>query len=172
MVFHQRAMADLKPIHRDGIPRAFEKAERYRLLSEPFESESICLDILAIDPNHQQAVACLLLSLTDQFSSGAAQALERAKGLLSRFSGDYEKLYYAGIIAERFAKRKLRDGHPGAKALAYGYLQEAMGSFEAAEKLAPAGNDDAVLRYNACVRMIERHELTPPPADDREQPLE
>jgi hypothetical protein len=165
-------MTQLKPIHRDGIPRAFEKAERYRLLNEPFESESICLDILAIEPSHQQALQCLLLSLTDQFSSGAAQALERAKGLLSRFSGEYERVYYAGIIGERFARRKLREGHPGAKALAYGYLQEAMGSFEAAEKLASPGNDDAVLRYNACVRMIERHGLTAPQADDRELPLE
>jgi hypothetical protein len=165
-------MSQLKPIHRDGVQRAFEKAERYRLLNEPFESESICLDILAVEPTHQQALQCLLLSLTDQFSSGAAQALERAKGLLSRFSGEYERAYYAGIIGERFAKRKLRDGHPGAKALAYGYLQEAMGPFEAAEKLAPPGNDDAVLRYNACVRMIDRHGLTPPQADDHEQPLE
>jgi hypothetical protein len=165
-------MSDLKPIRRDGIPRAFEKAERYRLLNEPFESESICLDILAIEPKHEQALACLVLSLTDQFSTGAAQALERAKGLLSGFSGEYERNYYAGIIGERFAKRKLRDGHPGAKALAYGYLQEAMGSFEAAEKLAPAGNDDAVLRYNACVRMIDRHGLTAPQAEDRELPLE
>lgn len=165
-------MAALKPIHRDGIPRAYEKAERYRLLNEPFESESICLDILAIDPQHQQALVCLLLSLTDQFSSGPAQALERAKGLLSRLPGDYERHYYGGIIAERFARRRLRDGHPGAKTLAYGYLQEAMAAFEAAEELAPAGNDDAVLRYNACVRLIERHELTAPQADDREQPLE
>lgn len=165
-------MSQLKPIHRDGIPRAYEKAERYRLLNEPFESESICLDILAIEPSHQQALQCLLLSLTDQFSSGAAQALERAKGLLGRFSGEYERAYYAGIIGERFAKRKLRDGHPGAKALAYGYLKEAMGSFEAAEKLAPPGNDDAVLRYNACVRMIDRHQLTAPQTEDREQPLE
>jgi hypothetical protein len=165
-------MSQLKPIGRDGIPRAFEKAERYRLLNEPFESESICLDILAIDPQHQQALQCLILSLTDQFNSGAAQALERARGLLSRFSGEYERVYYAGIIGERFAKRKLREGHPGAKALAFGYLQEAMSSFEAAEKLAPPGNDDAVLRYNACVRMIDRHGLTAPQADDREQPLE
>src|SRR6188474_441129 len=147
-------MSELKPIHRDGIPKAFEKAERYRLLNEPFESESICLDILAIEPNHEQALTCLLLSLTDQLSHGAGQAMERARALLSRFSTEYERVYYAGIISERFAKRKLRDGHPGAKALAYGYLHEALACYEAAEKLAPAGNDDAVLRYNACVRMI------------------
>jgi hypothetical protein len=165
-------MSQLKPIHKDTIVRAFEKAERYRLLNEPFEAESICLDILAIEPNHPQALGCLLLSLTDQFSHGAVQAMERAKALLGRFTGDYEKAYYGGIISERFAKRKLRDGHPGAKALAFGYLNEAMAAFEKAEKLAPAGNDDAVLRFNACVRMIERHGLTAPQEADHEQPLE
>jgi len=165
-------MSQLKPIHRDTLGRAFEKAERYRLLNEPFEAESICLDILAIEPNHAQALACLLLSLTDQFSHGAAQAMERARALLPRFAGGYEQAYYAGIIAERFARRKLRDGHPGAKGLAYGYLHEAMAAYEKAELLAPSGNDDAVLRFNACVRMIERHALSAPPVDDHEQPLE
>ena len=164
-------MSQLKPIHRDAIPRAFEKAERYRLLNEPFEAESICLDILAIEPNHTQALGCLLLSLTDQFSHGA-QVVERARALLARFSGEYEKAYYSGIISERFAKRKLRDGHPGAKALAFGCLNEAMAAYEKAEKLAPTGNDDAVLRFNACVRMIEHHGLTAPLEGDYEQPLE
>jgi hypothetical protein len=165
-------MMQLKPIHHDTLPRAFEKAERYRLLNEPFEAESICLDILAVRPDHQQALGCLLLSLTDQFSHGAAQALERAKALLARFPGDYEKAYYAGIISERFAKRKLRDGHPGARALAYGHLEQAMVAYERAERLAPSGNDDAVLRYNACVRMIERQQLSAPQAEEREPLLE
>jgi hypothetical protein len=165
-------MSQLKPIHRDTIPRALEKAERYRLLNEPSEAESICLDILAVEPSHPQALSCLLLALTDQFSHGAAQALERAKGLLARFPGDYEKAYYAGIISERFAKRKLRDGHLGAKSLAFGHLREAMTSYERAEALAPAGNDDAVLRYNACVRMLERHDLTEPDRQESEPPLE
>jgi len=162
----------LKPIHQDAIVRAFEKAERYRLLNEPFEAESICLDILAVRPDHQPALGCLLLSLTDQFSPGATQALERAKALLSRLAGDYEKAYYSGIISERFAKRKLRDSHPGARVLAYGHLQEAMTAYEKAETLAPSGNDDAVLRYNACVRMIERQQLTAPQAEEREPLLE
>ncbi|HVY28041.1 MAG TPA: hypothetical protein VHB79_15900 [Polyangiaceae bacterium] len=165
-------MPQLKPIHKDTIARAFEKAERYRLLNEPFEAESICLDILAVEPNHTQALSCLLLALTDQFSHSAGQAMERAKALLTRFSGDYEKAYYGGIISERFAKRKLRDGHPGAKALAYGYLSEAMAAFEKAERLAPSGNDDAVLRFNACVRMIEHHGLSAPHEGEHELPLE
>jgi hypothetical protein len=165
-------MSQLKPIRQDTIPRAFEKAERYRLLNEPFEAESICLDILAVEPNHAQALGCLLLSLTDQFSDGGVQVMERARALVNRFAGDYEQAYYAGIISERFAKRKLRDGDPGAKALAYGHLQEAMRAYEKAEKLAPAGNDDAILRFNACVRMLERHELEAPQGDYCEPPLE
>ncbi|HEX2870768.1 MAG TPA: hypothetical protein VHP33_05915 [Polyangiaceae bacterium] len=165
-------MSKLKPIHKDAIARAIEKAERYRLLNEPFEAESICLDILAIEPNHSQALGCLLLSLTDQFSHSAGQAMERARALLGRFPGEYERAYYGGIISERFAKRKLRDGHPGAKALAYGHLSQAMAAYEKAEALAPAGNDDAVLRFNACVRMIEHHGLTEPVAEEREPPLE
>ncbi len=165
-------MSLLKPIHKDALARAFEKAERYRLLNEPFEAESICLDILAVEPGHPQALGCLLLSLTDQFSHSAGQAMERARALLSQFTGEYEKVYYAGIISERFAKRKLRDGRPGAKELAYGHLREAMAAYEKAEAFAPSGNDDAVLRYNACVRMIERHELTAPVDDEREPLLE
>lgn len=165
-------MAQLKPIARDTIPRAFEKAERYRLLHEPFEAESICLDILALEPSHAQALGCLLLSLTDQLTQGDARAFERARALLPRFSSEYEKAYYAGIICERFAKRKLREGHPGANALAFGYVHQAMDLYEKAERVAPSNNDDAVLRYNACVRMIDRYGLVAPPSDDREQPLE
>jgi hypothetical protein len=125
-----------------------------------------------VEPGHPQALACLLLALTDQFAGGAAQALERAKGLLASFPGEYEKSYYAGIISERFARRKLRDGHLGAKGLAFGHLREAMASYERAEAVAPTGNDDAVLRYNACVRMMQRHDLTPPGRDESEPPLE
>lgn len=165
-------MTQLKPIHKDAVSRAFEKAERYRLLNEPFEAESICLDILAVQPDHPAALTCLLLALTDQLSHGAAATIERARALLPRLPSEYERTYYAAIISERFAKRKLRDGHPGARALAYGHLREAMTAYEKAAALAPSGNDDALLRFNACVRMIDRQKLSPPPEDGPEQPLE
>jgi hypothetical protein len=165
-------VTQLKPLHQDAIPRAFDKAERYRLLNEPFEAESICLDILAVEPEHPQALGCLLFALTDQFNHGGGQAMERARALLSRFPREYERAYYAGIISERFAKRKLREAHPGARALAYGHLREAMGAYETAERHAPSGNDDAVLRFNACVRLIERQALTAPQFEEREPLLE
>src|SRR5205085_11166530 len=53
-------MADLKRLHKEAIPAALEKAERYRLLNEPGEAESICLDILAADAENQQAIITLL----------------------------------------------------------------------------------------------------------------
>ncbi len=143
----------LKPITAESIPRALEKAERYRFLNEPRESESICLDILAIDPKSQPAIACLLLSLTDQFGE-LSGAVERARQLLARVDSDYERAYYAGIISERFGKRQLQRDHPGSGSEAFEYLREAMKHFERAEELAPDGNDDAILRYNACVRLM------------------
>src|SRR5882757_9948945 len=102
-------MFETKPIAKLAIPRAFEKAERYRLLNEPWEAESICLDILAIEPDHAQALTCLLLALTDQFGTGPAPALlvERARQLLPRMTRDYERAYYTGIICERVAKSLL-----------------------------------------------------------------
>jgi hypothetical protein len=165
-------MFKLKPIAAESIPRAIEKAERYRLLNEPREAESICLDILAIQPTHQQALTCLLLALTDQFGIGTRGVVDQAKQILPRLSGAYEQAYYAGIISERFAREQLDQEHPGSGFGAHEYLVEAMGHYEKAEKLAPPGNDDAILRHNTCVRMIERHHLEAPSRDDRELPLE
>ena len=46
-------------------------------------------------------------------------------------------------------------------------------TYEEAMKLRPPGNDDAILRWNNCVRTIERnHEICPPPDEPREQMLE
>jgi hypothetical protein len=165
-------MFQLKPIAKTSIPRALEKAERYRLLNEPRQAESICLDVLAIEPEHQQALSCLLLALTDQFGGAVSGLSEQAKQLLPRFVGAYERAYYAGIISERYGKNQLAKDHPGARFAAYEYLAEAIKHYEDAEPLAPPGNDDAILRYNTCVRIIERHRLTAPQRDEQELPLE
>jgi len=74
----------LKLLHKEGIPAALDKAERYRLLNEPAEAESICLDVLAIEPDHQQALITLLLALTDQFEQGIADRQARAQAASSR----------------------------------------------------------------------------------------
>ena len=77
-------MPELNPLHPDAIPKALQKAERYRLLAEPEEAESICLDVLAVEPDHHAALVTLLLSLTDQFRSDAGECYLRAKELLPR----------------------------------------------------------------------------------------
>jgi hypothetical protein len=158
----------LKPIETDAIPRALEKAERYRLLNEPEEAESICLDILAVDPNHQQALVTLLLALTDQFPTNGAQARSRAQKLLPRLHSEYERCYYAGIICERRANSHLATQQPHSGVVAYGWLQEAMEWYEKADALRPPRNDDATLRWNTCARIIMKHDLHPPAPEEQE----
>jgi hypothetical protein len=162
-------MSDLKPLSKKAIPAALEKAERYRLLNEPAEAESICLDVLKADPENQEAIVTLLLALTDRFEKGYGVSDTQAKELLSRIKSDYERNYYAGIFNERRAKAKLRQGTPDCRFQAYDLFREAMGWFEKAEAIRPSGNDDAVLRWNTCARIIERNNLV---AREPEEPIE
>jgi hypothetical protein len=160
---------DLKSISTDGVPKALEKAERYRLLNEPSLAESICLDILTVLPSHQQALVSLLLARTDQFESGVT--LESAKELLLRIEGEYERAYYAGIIWERKGHAHLRQGGPGSSTNTYHALREAMEHYERAEALRPPANDDTILRWNSCARVIMRNLEIRPLADSEVQPI-
>lgn len=165
-------MSELKPLSREAIPAALEKAERYRLLNEPGEAESICLDVLHADPENQTALITLLLAITDRFGKGYGVSDTQAKELLSRVKGEYERAYYTGIFAERRAKAKLAQGTPGSRHYAYDGFREAMSWFEKAESLRPAGHDDALLRWNTCARIIEKNRLVPREEDNVEPPLE
>ena len=166
-------MFDFKPLSPEAIPRALERAERYRFLNEPAEAESICRDVLRVEPRNQRALVTLLLALTDAFDEGMADAVSQAQAVLAQLEGAYEQAYYAGIISERRAKARLKQGGPGSGYVAFELLREAMGCYERAEAVRPAGNDDALLRWNACARILERSpQLTPAPEDRSEQPLE
>src|SRR5437867_4015809 len=94
-------MAELKTISRDAVPLALEKAERYRLLNEPAQAESICLDVLAIDPANQQALVMLLMALSDQFRSGTPDCFRQAEAVVPKLEAEYERHYYGGIPSER-----------------------------------------------------------------------
>jgi hypothetical protein len=160
---------DLKPISAESIPDALAKVERYRLLNEPSLAESICLDILTIVPAHQQTLISLLLARTDQFGSGLTAAT--AHEVLSRIQGGYEHAYYAGIIQERLGHAYLRQGGPGSAAAAYHALRGAMEHYERAEAFRPPGNDDAILRWNTCARVIMRNPEIRPLPNEEFQPI-
>ena len=152
-------MSELKPLSKDAIPAALEKAVRYRLLNEPGEAESICLDVLKADPENQEAIITLLLAVTDRFEKGYGVSDTQTKELLSRIKSEYDRAYYTGIVAERRAKAKLAQHTPGCRFQAYDLLHEAMTWFEKAEATRPPGHDDALLRWNTCARMIAQNKL-------------
>ena len=148
-------MFRLKPLSTDAIPGALAKAERYRLLNEPGEAESICLDVLEIDSGNQDALIMLVLALTDQFPhETSSKTISRAGDLAGQLVDDYDRAYYSGIVRERRAKAVLQHQRYGATATAIEWLKEAMGLYERAEAVRPAHNDDAVLRWNACARLL------------------
>jgi hypothetical protein len=152
-------MAKLKTISREAIPRAIQKAERYRLLNQSWATESICLDILEVDAGNQPVLVMLLLALTDQFGPEPRELAGRAQSLLARITDPYQRAYYAGIINERLGHAQLAHGAMHAEAMARQSLDTAMARFEEAERLRQPGNDDAILRWNTCARAVERLRL-------------
>ncbi len=164
-------MFNLKPLSKEGLKAALEKATHYRLLNEPREAESICQDIIEIDPKNHGALTTLILALTDQLTTKGAKCGDAARSLLPRLENAYEEAYYAGIICERRAKAQLSRQNPGSGFVAHDFLHDAMECYEKAEKIRPAGNDDAILRWNTCARLIMESEHIRPHPDDDFQPM-
>lgn len=142
----------LKHISTSGVAEAVAKAELYRSLNEPEEAESICRDILSVEPQHQFALRLLGLALTDQFTSGDSDRFRETEEIFQLLRDPYERLYYTGILYERSAKARLKTGHAPRAVLTL--FELALQSFAEAEKIRPAGNDDAILRWNRCVRLL------------------
>jgi len=163
-------MEKLKKLATETIGRTLQKAERYRLLGEPCEAESICVDVLEVDPDNHEALVMLILALTDQFRTDVTRVAE-VKKLVAQLGEGYERFYYSGIVTERWAKAKLEQGGPGSDSYAYRALQEAMAWYEKAEAVRPPANDDAILRWNACARIIARWSLTAPADESERLPL-
>ena len=163
-------MFDLKLLTREGLPGALAKAERYRLLNQPWEAESIYRDVLQIDPDNQEALVGLILAVTDQFDDGHPGAVNQARELLPRLGEEYDRAYYAGLICERRAKVLLQQARPGSGRMAYELLREAKTCYEQAEELRPAGNDDVLLRWNACARLLLRHPNLAAGEEERYEP--
>ncbi|HEV1993577.1 MAG TPA: hypothetical protein VGR03_04535 [Candidatus Acidoferrum sp.] len=143
----------LKSISKAGIAEAIAKVELYRYLNEPEEAESICRDILAVDPGHQLARRMLGLAITDQFIGAASDRYAEVQSIFQALREAYERFYYTGLLHERRAKVQLLVGYAPHTLLPL--VQEAMLCFAEAEKIRPAGNDDSILRWNRCVRLLE-----------------
>ena len=145
----------LKAISPSSIPEAISKAELYRYLNEPEEAESICHDILAIEPENQLAKRLLGLAITDQFTGDVGDRSTEAEKFFQSLADRYEQLYYCGLLHERWAKAQLRAGRP--PHMVRVLFERALHCFEEAEKIRPQGNDDAILRWHRCVRLLESY---------------
>jgi hypothetical protein len=163
-------MFTLKPISHDSVDGALAKAERYRLLNEPNEAESICRDILEVDAANRQARVSLILALTDQIQQDSG-AFSNAVSAISGLETAYDRSYYSGIAWERRAKAVYGAGTQGSGGYVYNWLVKALRLFEEAERLRPSGNDDAILRWNACVRFLDRHKELRPETEEILEPI-
>jgi hypothetical protein len=105
----------------------------------------------------------LILAITDQFAAGGGTAPAAARRYVEKLSDAYQRSYYTGLISERQARALLNRGP--ASEFAYDGFREAMDWFEKAAMIRPPGNDDALLRWNACVRTIRHHNLRPRPEE-------
>jgi hypothetical protein len=150
-------MFELKALTLEAIPAALEKALRYRVLNQPEQAESICEDVLRVEPDNQEALAMLILARTDRFGGPRAVSPQRARELLPRLQGEYERAYYDGIIWEREAIARLRSDLPGMGPTIFACFRRAMECYQRGEHIRPPGNDDALLRWNSCVRIINAH---------------
>jgi len=166
-------MFKLRTLSREAIPIALEKADRYRLLKEPLEAQSICRDILEIDPQNQQALVTLLLALTDSFKQQLNPAFQQAEELLRQLGDQFCKAYYGGIICERRAKVHFERREPGSGQLAYEWFRKAMALYDQALNSRSPGNQDALLRWNTCARVLMQNpQLVPSGDSGGEQMLE
>ena len=161
-------MANFKELSAEGVSAALERAKDYRFLNDPELAESICLDIIHLQPDNQEANRLLLLAETDQFGGTNHEALNIAKEALGKLADPYQQAYYGGLISERYARWMLKGRGQRAHFVAHEAVQDALAQYEKALELKPEGNDEAILRWNTCLRMIKRYRLTPPDEEERQ----
>ena len=126
--------------------------------------------MLAVDPKNQQNLRVLILAISDQFASvGTRTGKKEVLAHIRELESEFERLYYSGLIAEKEGRACLTRSHAAQEA--YHGFCDAMEWYEKADRKSPSGNEDAKLRYNTCLRTIQRERLRPP-APEPELPLE
>src|SRR5262245_55388896 len=136
-------------LSKDSIPDAMKKAERYRLLGEPDEAESVCLDVLQVDPENQAARVDLILAISDQFGRERRPRVDLAMKVVGELKDEYQRRYYEAVVLEREARAHLDLDTP--PVLVFLRYCEAMDKFAAAAEIRPAGGDSAVCHADARV---------------------
>jgi tetratricopeptide (TPR) repeat protein len=164
-------MFDLKPISKKSIPAALDKATHYRLLNQSWQAESICRDILNTDPDNQPVIYTLVLAITDQFEGKYSKSLNDALEMAEKLTDTYQKYYCSGLIYERQAAAAFNRRTPRSGYIAYEHLIRALEHYKKAEEIRPDINEEAILRWNACVRFLNRHNLKPSREETERQPL-
>ena len=159
-------MFELKRLADTDLSSALALAEQCRAIGEADEAESICLDVLELEAKNQTALVLLLLARTDLLERGLPRGVDRAREVLPRLAGEYERAYYGGVICESQAKYVLGQRGKRAGFVAFDWFRFAMEKYEEAAQLAPE-RLEAMLRYNTCVRTIERNPHCQPADDDR-----
>ncbi|HEX9649576.1 MAG TPA: hypothetical protein VGA21_03375 [Cyclobacteriaceae bacterium] len=167
--YDEKRSFKLKPLSKDGIETALNKAEHYRLLNQPLLAESICRDILMVESENQKAAIFLLLSLADQF--GQSKTPKEALEIAGNLKDPYHQKYYGGIVHERQGMAALSSAIPGSNFDAFEWYLEAMELFEEASAIQPA-NMEPVMRWNTCARVIMNFNLKQRPKDDSHPMLE
>ncbi len=158
---------ELKRLRAEAIDAALERARHYRYLNQPQLAESICRDVLEVRPEDPRARVMLIMSLCDQFGTVDTLHVREVLAMAQSLRDPYERAYYSGLVCERRAAAALRRGGPVAGAIAWEWFHRAMEHYETAEPLRPAGNDDAILRWNTCARTLNaRADVRP-----REEPV-
>ncbi len=163
-------MFELKALSHESVLAALAKAEHYRLLGEPAEAESICRDVLAIEPENQYALVCFVLAQSDRIGIDS-RAFHSAVTAASKLQSEYQRAYYSGIVWERRAKAMHEDRGMGTNHTVYECVVKALQFFEEAEQLRAPGNDDAVLRWNTCVRFLQSHPSLTPRGEETPEPI-
>ncbi|MDC9725967.1 MAG: hypothetical protein PSN44_08665 [Gammaproteobacteria bacterium] len=150
----------LHDIRMDAVDEALLKAKQYRSLLEPEIAESICLDVLHIDPENQSVLIVYILALLDQISRTEKQTqIKSIERTIEKLTSQYQRYYYSGLLNERRARHLITQAM--SHSFAYDYFIEALKFYQQAVDRCPEKNDEAILRWNSCIRTIEKEKLKP-----------
>ena len=145
----------LKSLSPKAIPGALGLASDSRQGGQSQTCESICLDVLQAEPGNQEALRLLVLSHADRFDAESTEHEMAARDAQSRLTGEYDRAFYDAYILHRSAQVAIASGSPSSARVVYALLARAMASYEDAERSRPEGNDDAILLWNACQRLMQ-----------------